>query len=369
MEILPVRKIYCIFTCLILALNVSLFAKDGNSKKIPTVRIFTDESGIDDKSFNAAAWKGILDYYNDTWNNQKNRGIYYDAVTCTSADQCAPLVKDIVSKGVDLIIVTGFTFANEISELSEIYPEQKFVIIDVNTVNKPNVMEFVFHEEEGSYLVGVAAALQSKEEGIINPKFGFIGGVAGSTITKFEIGYIQGIKSVLPNATILDYYVGGWNKKALAKEQARKWYDSGVYAIFSAAGESGNGVIAQAKELQLKGKKVWSIGVDSDQYSEGIYSGTKSAVLTSMIKSVETATKLALTCVEQKSFRRGAITLSLKDNGIDFSKSNPDLKPSVIKQTEKVKQEIINQKIKIYSTYAAAKKAGIAPSGLGAKDN
>ncbi|MBQ0002055.1 MAG: BMP family ABC transporter substrate-binding protein [Treponema sp.] len=361
------KKKLILFSLLIL--NIFVFANENSSKKIPTVRIFTDESGIDDKSFNAAAWKGILDYYNDTWNNQKYRGIYYDVVTCPSADMCAPLIEEIVAEGIDLIIVTGFTFAEKISELAELYPEQKFVIIDVNTINKLNVMEFVFHEEEGAYLVGVAAALQSKEEGVVNPKFGFIGGIAGPVITKFEIGYIQGIKSVLPNATVLDYYVNGWNKKSAAKEQARKWYDSGVYAIFSAAGNSGNGVIAQAKELQLKGKKVWAIGVDSDQYAEGIYSGTKSAVLTSMIKSVETATKIALTCVEQKSFKRGAVTLSLKDRAIDFSKSNPDLKPSVIKQTEKAKSDIINQKIKIYSTYSAAKKAGIAPSGLGAKDN
>lgn len=363
------KRFLCLFGLIVFVFVQSGFSKELNESKYITVRIFTDETGIDDKSFNAAAWKGILNYYNDTWNNQKSRGKYYDVVTCPSPEQCAPIIKQIINEGVDLIIVTGFTFANQISELADIYPQQKFVIIDVNTINKPNVMEFVFHEEEGAYLVGVAAALQAKEEGVSNPKFGFIGGIADPTITKFEIGYIQGIKSILPNAVILDYYVGGWNKKAAAKEQARKWYDSGVYAIFSAAGESGNGVIAQAKELQLKGKKVWAIGVDSDQYAEGIYSGTKSAVLTSMIKSVETATKLALTCVEQKSFKRGYISLSLKEKGVDFSKSNPDLKPSVIKQTEKAKQDIINQKIKIYSTYAAARKAGIAPSGLGAKDN
>ena len=336
---------------------------------MPTVRLITDQTGIDDKSFNAAAWRGILDYYNDTWNNQKNRGKYYDLFTCRDQKQALEVLKAMSEEKIDLIIATGFTFTESISKTAELYPEQKFAVIDVNSILKPNVMGFVFHEEEGSYLVGVAAALQAKEEGNNNPKFGFIGGIAGETITKFEMGYIQGIKSVFPNAEIIDYYLNGWNKKALAKEIASKWYDSGVYAVFCAAGESGLGVISEARQRQLKGQKVWVIGVDSDQYSEGIYSGTKSAVLTSMIKSVEQATKLALELVEKKSFKNGTVVLSLKDRGVDFSKSNPDLKPSVIKQTEKVKQEISSGKIKIYSTYQAAKRAGIAPYGLGAKDN
>ncbi|WP_407434628.1 BMP family protein [Treponema sp.] len=362
------KKVF-FFLSFLLLISALAFSKSDTKQVMPTVRLITDQTGVDDKSFNAAAWRGILDYYNDTWNNQKHRGKFYDVVTCRDQTQAFEVLKSMAEEGIDLIIATGFTFAESISKAADLYPEQKFVIIDFDSILKPNVMGFVFHEEEGSYLVGVAAALQAKEEGKNNPKFGFIGGIAGATITKFEMGYIQGIKSVFPDAEIVDFYLGGWNRKMAAKEKAKNWYDSGVYAIFCAAGESALGVIAEAKQRQLKGQKVWAIGVDSDQYSEGIYSGTKSAVLTSMIKSVEQASKLALESVEKKSFRYGTIVLSLKDKGVDFSKSNPDLKPSVIKQTEKVKQEISSGKIKIYSTYQAALRAGIAPYGLGAKDN
>ena len=163
------------------------------------------------------------------------------------------------------------------------------MIVDVNWIGQPNVIEYVYAEEQGSYLVGLAAALQAKEDGVANPKFGFIGGVPGATITKFEMGYIQGIKAIYPDAEIVDYYANDWGKPELAKAQAKNWYDNGVYAIFSAAGGTGNGTIAQAKEYRSQGKNVWAIGVDSDQYAEGVYADGKSAVLTSMVKRVETS--------------------------------------------------------------------------------
>ena len=278
-------------------------ASDGR----PSIRLITDATGIDDKSFNAAAWRGILEYYGDTWENQANRGTLYDVVTCQTQDMYIPTLKQVSDEGYDLIVTTGFTFADALNEVAQLYPEQKYMIVDVDYVNQPNVMQFMFSEEQGSYLVGVAAALQAKEEGVANPKFGFIGGVPGATITKFEMGYIQGIKSVFPDAQIVDFYANDWGKPELAKAQAKNWYDSGVYAIFSAAGGTGGGTIAQAKEYRQQGKNVWAIGVDSDQYADGIYEGDKSAVLTSMIKRVEASTMYALDAVAKDTFKSPSI--------------------------------------------------------------
>lgn len=335
----------------------------------PTVRLVTDATGVDDKSFNAAAWRGILEFYGDTWENQKGRGDLYDTVTCQTQDQYIPTLKQIADEEPDLIITTGFTFSDALTEVAKEYPNQKFCIIDVDWVGLPNVKEFVFHEEEGSYLVGVAAALQAKEDGITSPKFGFIGGVPGATITKFEVGYIQGIRSVFPDAQIFDYYANDWGRPDLAKTQAKTWYDSGVYAVFSAAGGTGNGTIAQAKELQIAGKNVWAIGVDSDQYEDGIYSGAKSAVLTSMIKKVETASVIVLNSVKDNSFTAGVTNLALVDGGVGYSAANPDLKDSVKAELSKVEADIKDGKIKIYMTYKEALEAGAVPAGLGAKDN
>ncbi len=335
----------------------------------PTVRLITDATGIDDKSFNAAAWRGILEFYGDTWENQKNRGKLYDVVTCQTQDMYVPNLKQAADKGYDLIITTGFTFANAVGEVAPLYPDQKFMIVDVNWVNKPNLAEYVYSEEQGSFLVGAAAALQAEAEGVKNPKFGFIGGVPGATITKFEMGYIQGIRAVLPNAEIVDYYANDWGAPEKAKAQAKNWYDSGVTTIFSAAGGTGNGTIAQAKEYRVQGKKVWAVGVDSDQYEEGVYGEGKSAVLTSMIKKVETSTFLSLKAVADDTFKGGVYQLDLAGKGVDYTTTNKELKPEVVKKVNAMKDDIISGKIKVFGTYKEALDAGSVPAGLGAKDD
>ncbi len=369
------KKFVLVFAAVILAACVVFVGCSKKGSPVaeedgrPTVRLITDATGIDDKSFNAAAWRGILAYYGDTWENQSNRGTLYDVVTCQTQDMYIPTLKQASDEGYDLIVTTGFTFADALNEVAQLYPEQKYMIVDVDYVNQPNVMQFMFSEEQGSYLVGVAAAHQAIEEGVSDPKFGFIGGVPGAVITKFEMGYIQGIKSIFPDATIVDYYANDWGKPELAKTQAKNWYDSGVYAIFSAAGGTGGGTIAQAKEYRMQGKNVWAIGVDSDQYADGIYDGKKSAVLTSMLKRVETSTQYALKSIEKDSFKSGVVLLDMTADGVGYSAANPELKPAVIEAVDAAKADIVAGKIKVLGTYKDTKAAGLAPEGLGALDN
>ncbi|MDA8409991.1 MAG: BMP family ABC transporter substrate-binding protein [Treponema sp.] len=353
---------------LLAALGLAFLAFSQVWAADPTTRLLTDATGIDDKSFNAAAWRGILSFYGDTWDKQSKRGSLYDVVTAQTQDMYVPNLKQASDEGYGLIIVTGFTWADALNEVAPLYPNQKYMIVDVDWVNQPNVMQVTFSEHEGSYLVGVAAALKAKADGVKNPKFGFIGGIPGPVITKFEVGYVMGILSILPNSKIVDYYANDWGKPELAKAQAKNWFDSGVYAIFSAAGGTGNGTIAQAKEYRAQGKNVWAIGVDSDQYEDGIYSGTKSAVLTSMIKRVETASLTALNEVKNGTFKARVLVLDTKANGVAFATSNPELGKSIIAQVEKIRSEIIAGKIKVYATYAEAKAAGKVPGDLQASD-
>ena len=335
----------------------------------PTIRLLTDATGIDDKSFNAAAWRGIVEFSGDTVNNTGKRGKYYDVVTAQTQDMYIPNLKQAADEGYDIIMVTGFTWADALGEVAPLYPDQQFVIVDVDWVGQPNVMEFIYSEEQGSYLVGLAAALQAKAEGIANPRFGFIGGVPGATITKFEMGYVQGIRSVFPNASVVDYYANDWGKPELAKAQAKNWFDSGVYAIFSAAGGTGNGTIAQAKEYRLQGKNVWAIGVDSDQYEDGIYEGTKSAVLTSMLKKVENSSLYCLNAAKDGSFTGKIVKMTMADDGVGYSTANPELKSEVVAAVDAAKADVISGKIKIYGTYREALAAGAAPAGLAALDD
>lgn len=358
---------------LIVLMAFSMYAGGGKDASAgdgrPTIRLITDATGIDDKSFNAAAWRGILSFYGDTWDNQKNRGVLYDVVTCQTQDRYIPTIKQASDEGYDLICVTGFTFADALGEVAPLYPDQKYIIVDVDWVSLPNVMQFTFAEHEGSYLVGVIAALKAKADGIQRPRFGFIGGVPGAVITKFEVGYIQGILSVLPDAEIVDYYANDWGKPELAKAQAKNWYDSGVYAIYSAAGGTGNGTIAQAKEYRSQGRNVWAIGVDSDQYEEGVFKDGESAVLTSMLKRVEASTSYALQAVQNGTYASKVVVLDMKADGVGYSSRNKALGSDIVREVERIKRDIINGKINIFATYKAALDAKAVPAGLGARDN
>jgi basic membrane protein A len=334
-----------------------------------TVRLLTDATGIDDKSFNAAAWRGILEYYGDTWQNQSQRGRSYDVVTAVTQDMYIPNIRQATDEGYDLIVTTGFTFADALGTVAGQNPGQKYMIVDVDWVGLANVLQAVYAEHEGSYLVGVATALKARADGIANPRFGFIGGVPGATITKFEIGYVQGLLSIFPNAQIVDYYANDWGRPDLAKTQAQFWYDSGVYAIYSAAGGTGNGTIAQAKEYRQAGRNVWAIGVDSDQHEEGLYTATDSAVLTSMIKRVETSLVYALNAVQNNTFKGEVITFDLAADGVGYSSTNSALSADIRSELERVRQQIVSGQIRVAATYAEARRLAGFPQDLKAIDD
>ena len=173
----------------------------------------------------------------------------------------------------------------------------------------------------------------------------------------------------MPEAEIVDYYANSWSAPEKAKAQAKNWYDSGVCTIFSAAGGTGNGAIAQAKEYRAQGKNIWAIGVDSDQWEAGKYAEGKSVVLTSMVKKVETASLMALKSIEAGDFQSGIHTLSLADGGVDYALTNAELKPEVVRQVDAMKVDIISGKIKVVGTYKESLEMGLVPAGLGAKDD
>ena len=366
------KKVFCILLCSIVA--VTVFFGACSRKSAPTaeegvtVRLLTDATGIDDKSFNAAAWRGILEFYGDTWQSQSRRGRLYDVVTAQTQDMYIPNIRQATDEGYDLIVTTGFTFADALGTVAGMNPDQQYMIVDVDWVNLPNVMQATYAEHEGSYMVGVAAALKAREDGISNPRFGFIGGVAGGVITKFEVGFVQGVLSVIPDAQIVDYYTNDWGRPDLAKTQAKNWYDSGVYAIYSAAGGSGNGTIAQAKEYRAAGRNVWAIGVDSDQHEEGLYNSTDSAVLTSMLKKVETSLVYALRTVQNNTFRGEVIVFDLKADGVGYSTANPAMTADIRNELEQVRQKIMSGEINVAATHAEARRLPGFPQNLSARD-
>ncbi|MBQ7158340.1 MAG: BMP family ABC transporter substrate-binding protein [Treponema sp.] len=339
----PKKSIFFL-SCIILALVCSC---KRNEKPTIVTKLVTDGPGINDRSFNAAAWEGMLAFYGDVRGEEEGFGEYYDVVPCREPAQAVSVLRQVAMDEPDLIVMTGFILEKALEYVAPMYPSQNFLCIDCN-IDAPNVQNFLFAAEEGSYLVGVAAALQAQEEGVQNPSFGFIGGVEGDIIADFEAGYVQGVRSVFPDAIVYDRYVNDWEKPDLAAEAAKKWYDEkGVYAIFSAAGASGNGTIAQAVAHRKLGKNVWAIGVDRDQFEEGSYGVGKSAVLTSMIKRVDLAVVYGLEKTAKNSFSSGTIVLGLKESAVGYTSTNPEFSSTVQKKMTGVIASIVMERIKV----------------------
>jgi basic membrane protein A len=362
-----------IFAVVVIALASACNAekKGAAVNSVPRIMLVQDINSESVDSFSKAAFIGILRFYGETWNNQTNRGRLYNVRRCPTGDDFAPLVRAAAAEQKwDIIVTMGFTFAGAIMEAAPLYPQQNFMIIEVDWMSYPNVMQYTFAEHEGSYLVGAAIALKSIEDGIDDPVFGFLGGIPSAVITRFEVGYIQGIWSILPDAKIVDVYVNSWDLPELAEVPAREWYENGVYGIYPAAGASGNGVINMAKEFRRQGENVWAMGVDSDQYDDGLYAPSTSAVLTSMLKKIDSATEAVLTTVQNHTFTGNtAIALDLAQGGVDFTTTNQALGPAIVKRLNQIKGDIIAKRIVVVPTYRDSLRAGLVPAGLLASDD
>ena len=242
-----------------------------------------DIGGRGDKSFNDSA--AGLDAA------KKKFGVAAREVTVTQGtdSEREDKLRLLAKAGYNPVIAVGFLYAGPIKNVAADYPNTQFGIIDDSSVELLNVAGLVFAEEQGSYLAGVAAALASK-----SGKVGYIGGVRTSLLQKFEAGYVAGVKATKKNATVDVKYItefpdfSGFNDPAKAKVIAKGMIDRGVDVIYSAAGGSGAGNFQAATDAAKAGKKVWTIGVDSDQFLSAS-AAEKKNMLTSMIKRVDLA--------------------------------------------------------------------------------
>jgi len=243
-----------------------------------------DIGGRGDKSFNDSAAEGLDRAIQEF-------GIEAKEVTVTtgSDSEREDKLRLLAKAGYNPIIAVGYLYAGPIKLVATDYPNINFAIIDDSSVALPNVSALVFAEEQGSYLVGVAAALASK-----SGKVGYIGGVRTPLLQKFEAGFAAGVKATKASATVEVKYIteppdfGGFNDPAKAKVIAKGMIDKGIDVIYSAAGGSGAGNFAAATEAAAAGKKVWTIGVDSDQYLNAS-ADEQANMLTSMLKGVGTS--------------------------------------------------------------------------------
>jgi basic membrane protein A len=299
------------------------------------VGLVTDIGGINDKSFNEGTWEGIKAFA-----AEKGLKLSEDVKYLQSASEAdyIPNLSTFADEKLDLIVAPGFLFEKAMIEVADKYPEQKLLIIDM-VVGKPNVASAVFAEHEGSFLVGVAAGMKAKADG--KNKVGFIGGMQFALIEKFQAGFEQGVKAVFPECQILVDYAGDFGAPDKGQALAQKQFNDGAYIIFHAAGGTGNGVIKEAKERSSKGDIRWAIGVDKDQYADGKYSDTQSAVLTSMMKRVDVAAHDVSQMALDGNFPGGQVLVfNVKNNGVGIPAANPNLTPEIVAEVNKYAEMI-----------------------------
>jgi basic membrane protein A len=303
----------------------------------PKLGIVYDAGGKFDKSFNQSASEGAARF-------KKETGINVFEAQASSDTQAEQVLRGLARKKLDLIISIGFSQTQAVQKVAAEFPAVHFVLVDGNAQGK-NVNSVLFKEQEGSYLVGVAAAMASKSK-----KIGFIGGMDIPLIRAFECGYAQGAKAVNPKIDVQQNMVGttaaAWNDPAKGGELARAQFDRGADVVFAVAGGSGLGVLQMAK---AKGKL--AIGVDSNQ--NGIQPG---AVLTSMVKHVDNVTYGAFMQAKNGQFTPGVSYMGLKEGGVDWmlDKDNRAIvSADMEKRVNAVKADIINGKIKVVDYRAA----------------
>jgi len=230
-----------------------------------------DMGGKFDKSFNEAAWNGA-----ERWRAETG-GTYRD-IEMQQEAQREQFVRRMAEAGSNPIVVLGFQNMATLEKVAPDYPDTRFALID-GVVDQPNVRSIIFAEHEGSYLVGLLAAMASKSGTI-----GFVGGMDIPLIRKFACGYAQGVKAANPDARIIANFTGttpaAWADPVKGGEIARSQIAQGADVVYAAAGATGLGVLQAAADAG-----VYSIGVDSNQ--NHLFPGS---VLTSMLKRVDNAT-------------------------------------------------------------------------------
>ena len=265
-----------------------------------TPAVVFDMGGKFDKSFNEAAFNGAEKFKADT-------GVQYREFEVTNPSMREQALRNMARRGAQVVVAMGFAQAAAVETVAQEFPETKFTLIDM-VVDLPNVQSVIFKEHEGSFLVGMAAAMASQ-----TGKVGFVGGMDIPLIRKFALGYVEGAKHVNPDIEIFQNMTGttpaAWNDPTKGGELARSQFDRGADVVYAAAGGTGIGVYQAAKDA---GKL--AIGVDSNQ--NYIHPGT---MLTSMIKRVDVAVYESFRAAQDGTWQGGIQVLGLAEDGVGWA--------------------------------------------------
>ena len=290
---------------------------DGTGFKIGMV---TDVGGVNDGSFNQSAWEGLQ-------RAGEAFGCEVKYIESKGDADYVPNIESFLDEDYDLIVCVGYMMADAVRDAAELYPDQKFAIIDdASNAHLDNVTCMMFEQEQASYLVGLAAGYTT-ESNIV----GFVTGAANETMNSFGYGYCAGVLDANPDATILQYNANNFGDASGGKTAVNTMVTKGADVVFHAAGGTGIGVIDGCKE-----NKIWAIGVDSDQSPLA-----PETILTSALKRVDNACYDATKKTILGTLEGGVETYDLAAGGVDIAPTTDNLSKDVLEKIEKAKKDII----------------------------
>ncbi|MEM8851032.1 MAG: BMP family ABC transporter substrate-binding protein [Pseudomonadota bacterium] len=313
------------------AASIALFAGTAAAEDV-NPGLIIDLGGKFDKSFNESAFNGAQRWVEET-------GGDYAETELSNEAQREQTMRRMAERGANPVVVLGFANGSTLDVVAPDYPETDFVIVDM-VVDQPNVKSVVFSEHEGSYLVGMMAAMAS-ETGTVS----FVGGMDVPLISKFACGYAQGVKAVNADANVIVNMTGttpsAWNDPVKGAELTRNQISQGSDVVFAAAGGTGIGVLQAAAD-----EDILSIGVDSNQ--NYLHPGE---VLTSMVKRVDNAVYQAFTDAAAGELEKGITVMGLENEGVGFAidENNADLvSAEMVAAVEAAKAQIIAGEIEVH---------------------
>jgi basic membrane protein A len=324
----------------LIAVGMILFApaehRAGSGVRIGLV---FDVGGKNDRSFNESAWRGLE-------RAKAELGVDVQYIEPTEGADRETALRSLAARGCNLVIGVGFIFGPDLERLAQQFPNVSFAGIDYTPSPGidplPNLAGLRFREHEGSFVVGAIAGMLTRTKTV-----GFVGGMKIPLIRKFEAGYIAGVHHVCPECRVVSAYAGTEPKAfadpPLGQELAAAQYGEGADIIFHAAGKTGDGVFAAARQ-----RGAYAIGVDSDQFERA-----PCCVVTSMVKRVDVAVIDVIKDVIANRFHGGLVELGLKEHGVTFvsDERNAKLLPlDVVQKARTIADEIVAGKIQVPST-------------------
>ena len=309
----------------------------GTSGEGLKIGLVTDIGGLDDRSFNFLANKGLR-------RAERELGVDGRVVVSKSDTDYVPNLTTLAKQDYDLVIAVGFLMASALEKVAARYPDTNFAIIDYSQADMPtkpkNVRGLLFKEQEAGYLVGYLAGLLTKDEAGAKQVIGSVGGQKIPPVDRYIAGYQAGAKAANPGVTTLNAYSQDFVDQAKCKELALDQIARGAHVIFQVAGQCGLGALSAAKEKNVRG-----IGVDADQAFLGDH------ILTSAQKKVDQAVYQTIEKAANGEFKGGGVSVfGLAEDGVGPGKFNSQVTDADKQKLDDVKQKIIDGDITVPDT-------------------